>query len=164
MRTVAGFAEEDASFLTALISGRTSTDQRANSLGSREAIPMVAKHNQQFGCKQWSSARQRVEDRSIGMLPEKPFDISNFLILALNKIEKGLSQVDSLITMGQRDDGVRFEGRATETSKQLAMTIRTQQVGQDKSVAVVVAGATGSISSSTATDDTGSNEVDTVVT
>jgi len=98
------------------------------------------------------------------MLPEKPFDISNFLILALNKIEKGLSQVDSLITMGQRDDGVRFEGRATETSKQLAMTIRTQQVGQDKSVAVVVAGATGSISSSTATDDTGSNEVDTVVT
>lgn len=122
MRTVAGFAEEDASFLTALISGRTSTDQRANSLGSREAIPMVAKHNQQFGCKQWSSARQRVEDGSIGMLPEEFFDISNFLILALNKIEKELSQVDGLITMGQRADGVGFEGRATETSKQLRKT------------------------------------------
>jgi hypothetical protein len=44
------------------------------------------------------------------------------------------------------------------------MTIRTQQVGQDKGVAVVVAGVTGSVPPPTAADDTGSNDVDTVVT
>lgn len=106
MNPVAGFAEADTTLATALDGDRTSTGEGLNEGRGREAVAMVAEHDEQLWGQEVTGTGQRVEDGIVGVLAEELLGLADLESFVADQVEKEFGQEDSFVLVGRDDDGV----------------------------------------------------------
>jgi hypothetical protein len=103
---VAGFAETDTTSAAALDGDRTSAGEGLNEVWGREAVAMVAEHDEEFWGQEVTGTGERVKDGMVGMLAEELLDSSDLESFVADEVEKELSEKEGFVLVGGDNDGV----------------------------------------------------------
>ena len=76
----------------------------------REAVAMVAEHDEEFGGQEVTGAGERVKDKMVGVLAEELLGLADLESFVADQVEKEFSQEDSFVLVGRDDDGVGLRG------------------------------------------------------
>ena len=107
---VAGFAEADTTSAAALDGDGAGTGEGLNEGRGREAVAMVAEHDEQLWGQEVTGAGERVKDGVIRVLTEELLGHADLESFVADQVEKEFSQEDSFVLVGRDDDGVGLRG------------------------------------------------------